>query len=175
MLQKNEMDLHIQTYTQNHIDALIMSNQNSPWRITGFYGKPKEQLRHEIWLLLKHPKSRSSTPWLCIGDYNEILASREKEGGNPKPLQLMNNFCNTLLHCNLIDLGYSGNIFTWNNGRESDAFVQLRLDRACATMEWKELFPQARVSHLQASYSNHVPILLTTHPLSHQSRVKKIP
>ena len=86
MLWKNEMDLHIQTYTKNHIDALIMSNQNSPWRITGFYGKPEEQLRHEIWLLLKHLKSRSSTPWLCIGDYNEILASREKEGGNPKPL-----------------------------------------------------------------------------------------
>jgi len=42
-------------------------------------------------------------------------------------------------------------------------------------MEWKELFPQAWVSHLQASYSNHVPILLTTHPLSQQNRVKKIP
>ena len=40
MLWKNEVDLHIQTYTQNHIDALIMSNQNSPWRIMGFYGKP---------------------------------------------------------------------------------------------------------------------------------------
>ena len=175
MLQKNEVDLHIQTYTQNHIDALIMSNQNSPWRIMGFYGKPEEQLRHETWSLLKHLKSRSSSPWLCIRDYNEILLSREKEGGNPKPLQLMNNFCNTLLHCNLVDLGCSGNIFTWNNGREGDVFVQLRLDRACATMEWKELFLQARVSHLQALYSDHVPILLTTYPLSHQRRVKKIP
>ena len=115
MLWKNEVDLHIQTYTQNHIDALIMLNQNSPWRIMGFYGKPEEQLRHETWLLLKHLKSRSSAPWLCIGDYNEILASREKEGGRPKSLQLMNNFCNTLLHYDLVDLGYSGNIFTWNN------------------------------------------------------------
>ena len=39
----------------------------------------------------------------------------------------MNNFCNTLLHCDLLDLGYSRNIFTWNNGREDDAFVQLSL------------------------------------------------
>ena len=173
MLWKNEVDLHIQTYTQNHIDALIMLNQNSPWRIMGFYGKPEEQLRHETWLLLKHLKSRSSAPWLCIGDYNEILASREKEGGRPKSLQLMNNFCNTLLHYDLVDLGYSGNIFTWNNSREGDAFVQLRLDRACATMEWKELFRRAWVSHLQASYFDHVPILLTTHPLSQKNRFKK--
>ena len=71
MLWRNEVDLHIQTYTQNH-DALIMANQNPPWRITGFYGKPEEQLRHETWSLLKHLKTRSS-PWLCIGDYNEIL------------------------------------------------------------------------------------------------------
>ena len=71
MLWRNEVDLHIQTYTQNH-DALIRANQNPPWRITGFYGKPEEQLRHETWSLLKHLKTRSS-PWLCIGDYNEIL------------------------------------------------------------------------------------------------------
>lgn len=67
-----------------------------------------------------------------------------------------------LLHCGLIDLGFMGNRFTWNNGREGDAYVQQRLDRACATLEWRELFPQARVCHLKASYSDHIPILLTT-------------
>ncbi|KAK9984457.1 hypothetical protein SO802_033982 [Lithocarpus litseifolius] len=92
MLWNNDVDLHIQTYTQNHIDALIFIDRNSSWRITGFYGKPEEQLRHETWDLLKHLKSRSSTPWLCIGDYNEILASEEKDGGHPKPIRQMNNF-----------------------------------------------------------------------------------
>jgi hypothetical protein len=27
--------------------------------------------------------------WLVIGDWNEILATHEKEGGNPRPLQYM--------------------------------------------------------------------------------------
>ena len=46
-----------------------------------------------------------------------------------------------LLHCGLIDLGFLGNQFTWNNGREGDAYVQQRLDRACATPKWREIFP----------------------------------
>ena len=53
----------------------------------------------------------------------------------------MNNFRSTLLHSGLIDLGFTGNMFTWNNGRGGDDFVQLRLDRACTTVEWRSLFP----------------------------------
>ena len=175
MMWNNEVDLHIQTYTQNHIDAFIFKDRNSPWWITGFYAKPKKQLHHETWDLLKHLKSRSLAPWLCIGDYNKILASEEKEGGHHKPIRLMNNFKSTLLHCGLIDLGFTGNMFTWNNGRGADDFVQLRLDRACAIVEWRSLFPQVRVSHLQAYYSDHVSILLTTHLACHQVRPKKFP
>ena len=112
---------------------------------------------------------------MCIGDYNKILASEEKEGGHHKPIRLMNNFKSTLLHCGLIDLGFTGNMFTWNNGRGADDFVQLRLDRACAIVEWRSLFPQVQVSHLQASYSDHVSILLTTHLACHQVQPKKFP
>ena len=62
MLWNNDVDLHIQTYKQNHIATLIFIDCNSPWQIMGFYGKPEEQLRHETWDLLKHLKSRSSAP-----------------------------------------------------------------------------------------------------------------
>ena len=39
---KEQVNLHIQTYSQNHIDVLIVVNLNSPWRIIGFYGRLKE-------------------------------------------------------------------------------------------------------------------------------------
>ena len=42
MLWNDEVDLHIQTYTQNHIGTFILTNHNSPWQIIGFYGKPEE-------------------------------------------------------------------------------------------------------------------------------------
>ena len=175
MLWKEEVDLNIQTYNQNHINALILTKQHMSWRITGFYGKPEEHLRHETWDLLKYLSTRASTPWLCIGDYNEILSTEEKDGRLPKPMHLMQEFRSTFLHCGLIDLGYTGNIFTWENGRERGDYVQERLDRACATLAWKELFPYSRVSHFPMSYSDHMPLILNTQMEQHHVRPRRIP
>ena len=72
-------------------------------------------------------------------------------------------FKETLLHCGLEDLGYQRYPFTWRNGRLGDAFIEVRLDRACASMDWQGQFPLAKVLHLQVSYSNHDPILLNAH------------
>ena len=74
----------------------------------------------------------------------------------------MEEFRSVLLQCGLSHLGFYGNIFTWRNGRPGEAFVQGRLDKACATIEWKPLSPRSKVTHLQASYSDHDPIMLTT-------------
>ncbi|XP_050249321.1 uncharacterized protein LOC126696682 [Quercus robur] len=87
----------------------------------------------------------------------------------------MEAFRNALLHCGLIDLGYRGNIFTWQNGRPGDAFVQERLDRACATLDWRERFPHVVVNHLQVSYSDHDPIFIIINGSAGNTRRKKIP
>ena len=162
MLWKARVDLHVQTCSPNHIDAHIMNGSLSPWKLTGFYWRPKEHRKHESWEYLRHLHSRDSLPWLCLGDYNEILSSDEKQGRVPRSLRRMKEFWSALLHCRLIDLGFNGNIFTWRNGRPSIEFVQERLVRACANIEWRDLFPHSKVHHLQAAYSNPDPILLTT-------------
>lgn len=59
-------------------------------------------------------------------------------------------------------------------GCESDNFVQAHLDRACAILEWREHFPLTRVTHLQSSYSNHTPILVSTQNLNQPTRRKMI-
>ena len=90
------------------------------------------------------------------------MVSEEKQGRLIKAQNLVQEFKSVLLHYGLIDLGFMGNRFTWNNGYEGDAYVQQRLDQASATLEWREIFPQAQVCHLTASYSDNIPILLTT-------------
>ena len=47
MLWKEKVDLHIQTYSLNHIDTHIMNDLNSPWRIIGFYRRLEEHCKHE--------------------------------------------------------------------------------------------------------------------------------
>ena len=70
---------------------------------------------------LRHLHSRHSSPWLCIGDFNEILVSKEKQWRIPKPLKLMQEFHSALLHCGLINLRFHGNVFTSNNGHHGDS------------------------------------------------------
>ena len=152
-----------------------MTDLANPWKLTGFYGRPEEHRQHESWSYLRHLHTRDSLLWVCLGDFNEILNSAENQGRLPKPHRLMETFRNALLHCGLIDLRYRGNIFTWRNERPEDAFVQGRLDRACATLDWRERFPHAVVNHLQVSYSDHDPIFLIINGSADNTRRKKIP
>ena len=112
MLWKSEVSLDIQTYSLNHIDAHILNDPSTPWRLTSFYGRPKDHRKHESWNYLRHLHSRASLSWVCVRDYNEILTSNEKQGGILKAGRLMEDFRCALLHCGLIDLGFSGNKFT---------------------------------------------------------------
>lgn len=54
-------------------------------------------------------------------------------------------------------------------------FVEERLDRACVNNEWSSIFPRAKASHLDVSYSDHDPIQLSLGTLGPQpARQKKI-
>ncbi|XP_073359597.1 uncharacterized protein [Aegilops tauschii subsp. strangulata] len=72
----------------------------------------------------------------------------------------MGMFRDCLLACELWDLGFSGYPFTYDNGQLSERNVRVRLDRACADENWRELFPAAQVLHLASSCSDHSPILV---------------
>ncbi|KAL0305061.1 UNVERIFIED_CONTAM: hypothetical protein Sangu_3053800 [Sesamum angustifolium] len=66
----------------------------------------------------------------------------------------MRNFRNALLECDLHDMGYIGDPFMWSN-RQLAPFKVERLDRACANLGWAHLFPDASVSHLLQTCSDH--------------------
>ncbi|KAL4625527.1 hypothetical protein ACB092_05G032900 [Castanea dentata] len=152
LLWKEEVTVDTQTYSPNHIDVIVHTQTSPTWRLTGIYGHSVEEHKIETWRLMRHLHARASLPWVCLGDFNELLASDEK------------NFRNTLLHCGLVDMGFSGYRFTWRNGRPGAGFVEERLDRVVATTDWCEIFPRAKVSHLSVSYSDHVPIMLDMTP-----------
>ena len=131
---------------------------------TGVYGHLEEERKAETWRLMRHLHACGTLPWLCLGDFNEILSFDEKRGGNPRQVTPMVAFRHTLFHCGPIDLGFRGYRFTWRNGRYGATFVEERLDRFVATIEWRELFPKAIVHHLAMVYSDHDPILLDLIP-----------
>jgi exonuclease III len=79
LLWRNDLNVIIQTYSRRHISAIIDCNGvNSDWRFTGFYGHPITATRKESWDLLRHLHTFQPTPWLCTGDFNEIINLSEK-------------------------------------------------------------------------------------------------
>jgi endonuclease/exonuclease/phosphatase family metal-dependent hydrolase len=106
------------------------------WKLIGFYRHPNPTNRHEEWNLLKHLQELSPTPWLCLGDFNEITKNSEKTRAVLKRESQMVVFRDTLFSCQLNDLGFIGPKYTWTNGRDNEEFTVERLDRALGNFEW---------------------------------------
>ncbi|KAL8473505.1 hypothetical protein ACS0TY_030369 [Phlomoides rotata] len=117
------------------------------WHISGFYGWPKRKDHPKSWQLLRRISPTTGTPWLCMGDFNEIMWAKEKRGGNTRTTKQMSDFRETTTALQLKDLGYQGSTFTWSNGRVGSESIQSRLDRALATEKWFTLFPSYMVHH----------------------------
>ena len=96
-----------------------------------------------------------SLPWLCGGDFNEILKSHEKSGGRLRPYGQVDQFREVLDECNLLDLSYSRNKFTWSRSYPNGGMVWERLDRAVGSVDWYDFYPETCVQTLTCVSSNH--------------------
>ena len=74
----------------------------------------------------------------------------------------MDRFKEVLEDCQLNDLGFLGDPFTWrNHSRDSAHYIRQRLDRAVATHDWCLHFPDYRVMHGDPRHSDHRPIIIS--------------
>jgi hypothetical protein len=91
----------------NYIDVRVVESANKVWRLTGLYGEPRWQDKYKTWDKMRELKAQYDLPWAIIGDFNEIMFSHEKDGGNPRLEPFMQAFRDALE-----DLGFSGDPFT---------------------------------------------------------------
>ena len=62
-------------------------------------------------------KNYSTFPWLCVGDFNEIVTNEEKLGKARRPARQMEIFKKALVDCELNKLQVTGGKFTWPKGK----------------------------------------------------------
>ena len=111
--------------------------------------------------LLKFIKSSSPLPWVCIGGFNEVLDGSEHVGVQERSNAQMEGFREAIDVFGLADLGFEGRKWMYEKKVTSGSFCQVRLDRALAIADWIMRYPLAKVQHLIAAASDHVPITLT--------------
>ncbi|KAF4382165.1 hypothetical protein F8388_008651 [Cannabis sativa] len=133
------VDCKIESADKFRITACISSDPpGKPWIFMGIYGPPV-YAKKEVF-------------WNDLGDYGCNIA------------RYSFNLRRTVQRSGLIDLGFLGTKFTWfkkgSSSTRGTCLKRARLDRALASVDWRLAWPNAIVSHLTASSSDHSPILL---------------
>uniref|UniRef100_A0A803QJP7 Endonuclease/exonuclease/phosphatase domain-containing protein n=1 Tax=Cannabis sativa TaxID=3483 RepID=A0A803QJP7_CANSA len=99
-------------------------------------------------------------PWVLVGDLNIISGQIDKFGGRSVEEGEGHHLTELMNVTGGVDLGCTGNFFTWSNGRSLPNLVKERLDRAICDPEWIIRYPKAGVKSLVIKESDHAPVML---------------
>jgi hypothetical protein len=153
----------LKSFSQSHIDVMIKNDVmgDGEWRFTGFYGNPVRTKRRRNWELMKYLRRESDNPWICAGDFNEVLCASEQYGGNDRQEWMMEGFREAVDYCRFTDLGFSGLPYTWNNKQQAPKNIKVRLDRALGDERFMDIFDNTSVRHVQTTESDHCCLLIS--------------
>ncbi|XP_050211620.1 uncharacterized protein LOC126661796 [Mercurialis annua] len=138
----DSIKMELRSCSDNYIDVNVRwFTGDKTWRVTGFYGFPKDCEKVKSWELLNCLFHEQHDAWIIGGDFNEILWQKD---------------------CNIKDLGSKGSKFTWIRGNGDRDPILERLDRVIANDSWSMMFVNTTIYTLLRECSDHAPILLDT-------------
>ena len=155
MMWKKEVNIQVNDISKYFIDVSV--HGETVWRLTGIYGEPSWEHKEATWEVLRTLHGIMTMPWLVLGDFNEILYNHEKDGGRPRTQKQLHAFHDALSACQLSDLGFEWDKFTWQRGK-----IRERLDRGVVNVQWRQLFPNASLTNSEMTKSDHRPIVVET-------------
>ncbi|WCJ24603.1 hypothetical protein M5689_006549 [Euphorbia peplus] len=170
---KKEMDITIMRYSSHCVYFHVLVEGTVIWRGAGIYGWPEKTKKFHTWELVRMLKSLDSKALMCFGDFNEIPWSSEKKGGLHRDDKNMVDFQDLMEECNIMDLDFVGDEYTWFNRRSGIDSIWERLDRVIVDTQWFNLFPGAQVTTLPRIDSDHNPIIIEMIPPSGQVRQRR--
>lgn len=142
----------------HHSITLEVTMGNRKWLGTAVYASPNATTRDKFWHYLCNLSKSISSPWLLIGDWNEILLPGEQKGCIFSPSRTA-TFWDVLDQCGLMDLDSTGGKFTWHR-TQGYKLMAKRLDRGLANLQWRLNFQDAFIEVLCRMHSDHNPLLL---------------
>lgn len=74
----------------------------------------------------------------------------------------MRAFAYALKECELVDLGFDRDWYTWERGHLTSNNIRERLDKGVAIDSWTHLFLSYSVTHHMHTFSDHCPIVVDT-------------
>lgn len=155
-----EVQIEVLSQCDQAVNALVTMDNGRCWFLTVIYASPNPFYRRELWQYLSSLGHLMTAPWVALGDFNQVLAASEKQGGRSINQTHASLLQQAVDDCKWVDLGFHNPRFTWTNGRKGLANIKERLDRVWCNVDWHSLFTAANIHHLPRTSSDHHPVLV---------------
>ncbi|CAH9086594.1 unnamed protein product [Cuscuta epithymum] len=157
----DDVNLQVTQVNNNYIDCLIKLSESDPgWRLTCYYAFPDASRRREAWNVLRSLAEDNNLPWVIIGDFNDIMYDSEKNGRVEHPLWRTRGFWEAVTESGLRDFPFEGYQWTWDRGKNTNYWVEEKLDRILVNDDWWNSFMAAQASSIEAPTSDHMALRL---------------
>ena len=159
----NNDSILVQNYTLvdrcAHLNVLYKPT-NEQILVSGAYFPAQNPDKDPFWESMSTFYENIHTPWILVGDFNELLQPSDKLGGNPVTLnqcQRLPRFINRTIATDIACLQQS---FSWKS--QSHPGLYQRLDRAIASTSFAHKFPNAFIKYGTFTSSDHAPMFFDT-------------
>ena len=160
LIWSSDINVRITSYSRHHIDMQVQKAYGKLWKCTGIYRHPETKQKKHTWTLLKRLAGLSSLPWLCFGDFKEILNLNKKTGDVQRDARVIADFRDAVKECKLIDLGSRGHPFTWSNRQFGPYLIEEKLDRFLHNQEWRAKFYDDLATNLVHLEFDHCSVMV---------------
>ncbi|XP_071905690.1 uncharacterized protein [Coffea arabica] len=161
----NDIEVRKVVTTALIIEALVIDPDTQiEWWFIGVYMRCDAYIRKQQWKVLTVRKQLWGDKWLLAGDFNDILSNEEKWGGRARDERSVKDFNSFIENNSLMDLGFTGNPWTWSNNCENRREIRQRLDRGLSTINWCQNFDKAKCEHVETLGSDHSMLLIDNWP-----------
>ncbi|CAL1406938.1 unnamed protein product [Linum trigynum] len=168
MWQEGEVKMEEVTRAAQSLHMRVNLHNGQTGYLTAVYGSSVQSSRRALWDTIRDLAVDVEGPWLLTGDINALLGPYEKQGGAPFNLAPSREFKDCVDECGLIDVEFSGQCFTWQQGS-----LRQILDCALCNSDWRQSFPEMNTLHLPKLKSDHRPILTCSNDMLLQDPSRK--
>lgn len=113
MLWHDNIVIHIERVSQHFFDTTCTDTRlGTPMRLTCVHAPATYQSRQQLWTDLCLIALSNILPWVCAGDFNEVLFPWENVGQWVPEPHRMHSFRDVLHDCSLMDMDSKGCAFT---------------------------------------------------------------
>ncbi|KAJ9536525.1 LOW QUALITY PROTEIN: hypothetical protein OSB04_un000277 [Centaurea solstitialis] len=126
------------------------------------YGANLAVERKQLWSgLRKFKVLMGNKPWIITGDFNATLFPHDSFGGSSRRSAEMMDFSYCVEDVDVLDVRFSGVLYTWCQKPKEELGLRRKLDRVLANLEFTSMFDNATVKFLPRGLSDHSPSVLS--------------